>query len=493
MNKKEMLAVMGKVFAEYSKNYDPQTSIADEETLHDADLTYNYLFQLVNNDISKSEKEEIKSSNRYFEIYQIKNDLPDRRDISFISIGELEQIGKEVDRNNYDEVYTGEYHGERLDEIYEIFNVRHPADFKGHSLSVSDVVVIHDKDEAKAYYVDSFGFAEVPGFLKDKNVSLTKETNSNVGKTLAEYGANYIDKDVWETEVDMCVVFVLDLEEPIKDTYDRFLNFLAENIVIKEENIDSFTCDFSGFFENHKDKLRSLYKAAGWRLEPEFDDDEIHYDFVSSVIPSMISGNADENSYKLFMETFEKDESKSLNKEKLTLKAFLSGHEINQDYMIISSLPTKVNGIDSVIGYDPYAPNPYVVWSRYKVKNDDAFRYSSGTYLNSIYEAAKKQAEMAESKHLKNDMFDLVYMTLNLNHQLDDSLSKSVYKSFNMPELVMDCVDRWRDWDKTLDDDIRDFNTLDSMNEYIEDNIYDLSDAIDDGLGSGKCDEGKSL
>lgn len=51
MRKEEILAVMGKVFAEYSKNYDPQTSIYDEKTLHDADITYNYLFQLVNKDI----------------------------------------------------------------------------------------------------------------------------------------------------------------------------------------------------------------------------------------------------------------------------------------------------------------------------------------------------------------------------------------------------------------------------------------------------------
>lgn len=53
--------------------------------------------------------------------------------------------------------------------IYERFNIQRPADFTGHSLSVSDVVVLNDGSTVKAYYVDSIGFAELPEFFKERN------------------------------------------------------------------------------------------------------------------------------------------------------------------------------------------------------------------------------------------------------------------------------------------------------------------------------------
>ena len=53
--------------------------------------------------------------------------------------------------------------------IYERFNIQRPADFTGHSLSVSDVVALNDGSTVKAYYVDSIGFAELPEFFKERN------------------------------------------------------------------------------------------------------------------------------------------------------------------------------------------------------------------------------------------------------------------------------------------------------------------------------------
>ena len=63
--------------------------------------------------------------------------------------------------------------------IYERFNIQRPADFTGHSLSVSDVVVLNDGSTVKAYYVDSIGFAELPEFFKERNVDLQKENLLN--------------------------------------------------------------------------------------------------------------------------------------------------------------------------------------------------------------------------------------------------------------------------------------------------------------------------
>ena len=74
-----------------------------------------------------------------------------------------------VDKNDYESVYRGELkEGETLDTLYEKFNLYHPDDFTGHSMSVSDVIVIEKEHEKTAYYVDSFGFTKVADFLEEK-------------------------------------------------------------------------------------------------------------------------------------------------------------------------------------------------------------------------------------------------------------------------------------------------------------------------------------
>ena len=100
----------------------------------------------------------------YF-VYQL--DLSDSTDdLRFMSLDWLEKKGLPVDRDNYQMVYAAELSpGETLEDIYTRFNIDHPEDFKGHSLSVSDVVVLHEKGSDTAYYVDSIGFKEVPDFL----------------------------------------------------------------------------------------------------------------------------------------------------------------------------------------------------------------------------------------------------------------------------------------------------------------------------------------
>ena len=73
-----------------------------------------------------------------------------------------------------------------LDELYSIFNQNHPADFKGHSMSVSDVVIVNRDGDMKAYYVDSFGFADLPDFVRQRQEALgieSPESHLDVGKT----------------------------------------------------------------------------------------------------------------------------------------------------------------------------------------------------------------------------------------------------------------------------------------------------------------------
>lgn len=103
-----------------------------------------------------------------FSIYQIKGG-DETRDFRFEPYDRLHAAGKVVDRANYELVYSAELTpGTSLEDIYTRFNIDHPKDFKGHSLSVSDVVVLHQNGQDTAHYVDSFGYKDVPEFLQEQ-------------------------------------------------------------------------------------------------------------------------------------------------------------------------------------------------------------------------------------------------------------------------------------------------------------------------------------
>ena len=103
-----------------------------------------------------------------FSIYQIKGG-DGTRDFRFEPYDRLQAAGNVVDRANYELVYSAPLApGTSLEDIYTRFNIDHPKDFKGHSLSVSDVVVLHQDGQDAAHFVDSVGFREVPEFLQEQ-------------------------------------------------------------------------------------------------------------------------------------------------------------------------------------------------------------------------------------------------------------------------------------------------------------------------------------
>ncbi len=119
-------------------------------------------------------------------IYQLK-DSEEIRDIRFMDMDYLERDGIPVSRENYTLVYIGELkEGMSLEDIYIKFNTDHPADFTGHSLSVSDVVVLHQDGENTSHYVDSVGFKEIPEFTKELSVSseISTEKDAVIGETV---------------------------------------------------------------------------------------------------------------------------------------------------------------------------------------------------------------------------------------------------------------------------------------------------------------------
>ena len=108
-----------------------------------------------------------------FTIYQLKGG-PETRDYRFEAYESLQEAGLAVDRQNYDLVYTAPLDGKTtLEDIYRTFNLDRPADFTGHSLSVSDIVVLTRSGKEEAHYCDSFGFTPVPEFFLQREKQLT--------------------------------------------------------------------------------------------------------------------------------------------------------------------------------------------------------------------------------------------------------------------------------------------------------------------------------
>lgn len=123
-------------------------------------------------------------------IYQLK-DIPENRDLHFAGAEYLDKKGITPDRDNYTLVYTFPVNPEDLqdkisflNDVYHKFNTDHPKDFEGHSLSVSDVVVIQQNGELSAHFVDTWGYKELESFgaVREnplKSIEDTVEQNDN--------------------------------------------------------------------------------------------------------------------------------------------------------------------------------------------------------------------------------------------------------------------------------------------------------------------------
>ena len=151
-----------------------RNGIVNGEVVDPEKLNADPFIQQVRRDAERLQQTDVfQSDTDRFEIYQLKSGN-ETRDFRFETYGNLSASGHKVDRVNYDLIYTAELaNNTTLEDIYTQFNINHPADFTGHSLSVSDVVVLHRDGQDTAHYVDSIGFADVPEFL-------TEQTQENV-------------------------------------------------------------------------------------------------------------------------------------------------------------------------------------------------------------------------------------------------------------------------------------------------------------------------
>ena len=146
--------------------------------------------ELSDNEINKEAQLLYGSSDKYG-IYQLKRDS-ELNHLRFEGTESLKRMGITKDNfdaikpENYELIYVGalselqgQTQGDTLEAIYEKFNIAHPEDYRGHSLSVSDIVILHQNGENSAHFVDSFGFTGLPDFMQ--TLKGVKEQETEIG------------------------------------------------------------------------------------------------------------------------------------------------------------------------------------------------------------------------------------------------------------------------------------------------------------------------
>ena len=203
----------------YSGTKECCTELLDE--VHSGKLTREQVKELY----AKTENTEPEKDT--FRIYQLKRGEK-TRELQFESYECLKESGQVLNPENYVKVYEAELtKGLSLEDIYTRFNVDHPKDFYGHSLSVSDVVVLHKDGKDSAHYVDRFGYREAPEFLKPENYLKAAEQST-------EQNYNMIDGIVNNTPP---APTVDELEQKVKAGESISLTELAK--AVKTENRSS--------------------------------------------------------------------------------------------------------------------------------------------------------------------------------------------------------------------------------------------------------------
>ena len=140
----------------------------------------------------------LESDGNRYGIYQI-NSGQEERGYQFLSLEATKEMGFTVDGKDYQMVYSERLRdATTLDNLFERFNIERPNDFTGHSMSVSDVIIMNRGGRLTAYYVDSFGFTELPDFVAQRAEML----NANPVKAYPEVYMGTLEKAMQERNVD---------------------------------------------------------------------------------------------------------------------------------------------------------------------------------------------------------------------------------------------------------------------------------------------------
>jgi hypothetical protein len=167
-----------------------------------------------------------------YAIYQVKEGN-ETRDHRFATLARLKEARHSVEWRNYNHMYTGTLEPDKsgamatLEPLFIKFNVNRPDDFTGRSLSISDVVILHHNGKAAAYYVDNFGFKEVPEFLTSPYKYYSMQRPIDIGTfPKADGGPAYIVN--------------FDMREYVENASFRAWGYLAYNAPLSQEQLDIY-------------------------------------------------------------------------------------------------------------------------------------------------------------------------------------------------------------------------------------------------------------
>lgn len=140
----------------------------------------------------------LESDGNRYGIYQI-NSGQEERGYQFLSLETAKEMGFTVDGKDYQMVYSERLRdATTLDNLFERFNIERPNDFTGHSMSVSDVIIMNRGGRLTAYYVDSFGFTELPDFVAQRVEML----NANSVKAYPDVYMGTLENAMQERNID---------------------------------------------------------------------------------------------------------------------------------------------------------------------------------------------------------------------------------------------------------------------------------------------------
>ena len=213
-----------------------------------------------------------------FTIYQLKGGS-ETRDYRFEPYESLQEAGLAIDRQNYDLVYTAPLDGKTtLEDIFRTFNLDRPPDFTGHSLSVSDIVVLNRGGDTKAYYCDSAGFVDVPSFLEQKMETAVDQPIINedeIRRALCD-GSNF-------EKGKMRIQYYF--SQPVLPPREEMVRWLK-----KEYGTGGRSCDFANGSRGWLD-----YSSSGFEIQCNTDNGQISHTLtwqeVSSRLQELVQSN----------------------------------------------------------------------------------------------------------------------------------------------------------------------------------------------------------
>lgn len=279
-------------------------------------------------------------------IYQLKDD-PELRHLHFEGTESLKKMGiikdnlDAVKPENYNLIYTGELSGlsaeygflptreDKLETIYEKLNIDRPADFKGHSLSVSDVVVLHINGKNSAHFVDSFGFTGLPDFMRKLEGVKEQETETYppLYRQPITYAAEHGEKDAYRRSWELNQECKRAVEEAISQNFDGMhLDKDAVKPVLEEYGAERLSFILANTLKQEEWDARFSRDNVAWATE-FFNSENMDYGAEGNVYlslgshPAVLDGFID----MFRREVLEQEKELSAGQERLT-----SGHGVQK-------------------------------------------------------------------------------------------------------------------------------------------------------------------